>query len=85
MMYSEQAVSKIAIQYSLLNESLEKLRDARKNRAVLGWVSKHYIDAQEAMRYLQTTAMLSGSIKEKLQLGKLEEELINFGNTPANL
>ena len=84
-MYNEQAVSEIAIQYNLLNESLGKLRDARKDRAVLGWVSKHYINAQEAMRYLQTTAMLSGSIKEKLQLGKLEEELLNFGDTPTNL
>ena len=81
MHYLENSVSQIAIQYSLLNESLEKLRDVKKDGAVLGWVSKHYNTAEEAILFLQGEATLTDSIKEKLQLGKLEKELREFGNT----
>lgn len=84
MDYDDGSVSEIATHYTLLRESLEKLRDARKDKhgAVLGYVSKHYEIADRAVKFLQA---VPDSLKERLKLEELEIEFDEFANTVLRL
>ena len=77
-------ISEIATHYILLRESLEKLRDARRDKtgAVLGYVSQHYIAAEGAKNFLSSAP---DYIKEKLGIRELEMELNQFGNVILRL
>ena len=84
MKYNDKSVSEIAVQYALLKESLEILRDVRKdkNGAILSYVSGHYINAEKAIDFLQS---IPTTLQERLELGKLESELLEFANIPLKL
>ncbi len=84
MEYSDESVCEIVKQYHLLASSLERLKDVRddNNGAVLGYVSKHYTDACGAAKFLQG---LVPSLKGRLKLRELEEELERFSNALVSL
>ncbi len=84
MKYNDESVSEIAAKYALLRDSLEKLRDARKDKvgAVLAYVSGHYENAERAVEFLQSAPP---ALRERLKLRELETELNGFGNVMLKL
>ncbi len=84
MDYTDETVSEVAMQYALLRESLERLRDARRDKdgAVLGYLSEHFGIAYVAIESLES---MPYSLKERLKIGELETELHEFANTMLRL
>ncbi len=86
MTYDDESVFQITTQYSLLKFSLEKLQEARgdKNGAVLGYVASRYNSAENALNFLKSESVPL-YLQERLEIKKLESELLNFGNMHIKL
>ena len=82
--YISESVAEIATRYFLLNDSLEKLRDVKKDRegAVLGYISNYYEKARKSLEFFQKT---STELRKRLKIRDLEEELFLFTNTSIKL
>ena len=79
----DESTLKLARSYAKILTSLLNLRDVRKGGsegAVLAYVSTNYENAREALDYLKSKDVPK-EIREGLEISKLEEELMNFGNT----
>lgn len=84
MKYDNKTIPEIAIQYARLRVSLEMLKDVKKDKegAVLGYISAHIAEAEEALEFLQKT---NRRMQGKLRLNDLELELSGFRNTTVRL
>ncbi|MCX6749198.1 MAG: hypothetical protein NTW17_00430 [Candidatus Pacearchaeota archaeon] len=81
MEYDDDLVYKIAEQYALLRHSIEKLKEVRgdKQGAILGYTARHYISAEDALKFLNLPE-IPQSVRKRLKIWELEEELLDFAN-----
>ncbi len=77
MDYTDNSVSKIAIEYLQLKDSLRELRETRKEGAVLAYFADTYKKAESAINFL---LKIPSGLQNELEIGKLERELMNFAN-----
>jgi hypothetical protein len=84
MEYNHESVTKIVTQYSLLKESLEKLRDAKRTRegVILGYAASEYLNVMQALEFLHE---IPNELKENLKINELEKEALDFANAHIRL
>ena len=85
MVYDENSVATIAINYSVLKTSLQAIKEAREGSdgaIILDYVVTHYNSAQDAINKLKKEGSV---IQERLKLGELENQLLEFANLPIGL
>ena len=83
--YNDGLVAVIAKEYAMLMLSLKELREVRDNKgACLNYIAEIYGTAKRAYDFL-TSEQVPPALRDTMNLGKMEAELLDFGNTPVKL